>query len=137
MIKLTSLATPQYNCIAWAAEDTGHFWWPDRMQLGYWPPGVARETTLDAFVAAYRTLGYEPCGDGEFDLGYQKVAIYCRLGKPTHAARQLPTGEWTSKLGKAVDISHDTPAEVLQHPGCSSYGLPTLFLRRPARGITP
>ena len=27
----------------------------------------------------------------------------------THAARQLPGGNWTSKLGKGEDIEHDTP----------------------------
>ena len=26
----------------------------------------------------------------------------------THAARQLLSGKWTSKLGKSVDIEHDT-----------------------------
>ena len=107
------------------------------MQIGYWPPNIPREVTLDAFVAAYRTLGYELCGHGEFEPGYQKVAIYCRLGKPTHAARQLPTGEWTSKLGKGVDVSHENLEELPQFPGCSSYGLPAQFLSRPAPGIAP
>ena len=137
MFTLTSPASAEYNCIAWAAEDTGRFWWPDPMKIGYWPPDVVREVTLEAFVAAYGTLGYELCGDGEFEPGYQKVAIYCRLGKPAHAARQLPTGAWTSKLGKFVDVSHGTLEAVLQIRGCISYGLPARFLRRPVREIAP
>jgi hypothetical protein len=30
----------------------------------------------------------------------------------THAARQLPSGKWTSKLGKGEDIEHDSPYDV-------------------------
>jgi hypothetical protein len=30
----------------------------------------------------------------------------------THAARQLPDGQWTSKLGKYVDIEHSAPEDV-------------------------
>jgi hypothetical protein len=44
-----------------------------------------------------------------------------------HAARQLPTGRWTSKLGKAVDIEHDTPEGVTG----PVYGAVVKFLRRP------
>ncbi|MCI0637958.1 MAG: hypothetical protein L0Y72_23715 [Gemmataceae bacterium] len=29
---------------------------------------------------------------------------------PTHAARQLPTGRWSSKLGPSEDIEHDLHA---------------------------
>ena len=39
----------------------------------------------------------------------EKVAIFvsARTGAPTHAARQLPSGQWTSKLGAGIDIVHD------------------------------
>jgi hypothetical protein len=43
--------------------------------------------------------------------GIEKVAIYADLPADswTHAARQLPNGRWTSKLGDFEDIEHDTP----------------------------
>jgi hypothetical protein len=44
----------------------------------------------------------------------------------THAARQLPTGKWTSKLGKAEDIEHDSPDDVAG----GIYGEVVLFMRR-------
>jgi hypothetical protein len=104
------------------------------MRTGYWPEGAPRAVTLDAFVAAYGTLGYVRCADGNLEAGFEKVVVYCRSGKPTHAARQLPTGEWTSKLGKDLDISHDTPEEVCTyHARCMEYGSPTQFLKRPIR----
>src|SRR6266436_5637431 len=70
--------------------------------------GIPREVTLHAFVAAYRTLGYEPCASWELESGFQKVAIFTdNQGRPTHAARQLESGSWTSKLGQQHDIRHD------------------------------
>ena len=45
---------------------------------------------------------------------------------PTHAARQLPNGWWTSKLGPSFDIEHATPEAVAG----GVYGDPVLFLSR-------
>jgi hypothetical protein len=82
---------------------------------------------LDAFIAAYTILGYEPCGDGLLEFGYEKVAIYLDgRGKPTHAARQLPSGTWTSKLGEGEDIEHTVPEAVMG----DVYGTVGQFLRR-------
>lgn len=57
-------------------------------------------------MAAYATLGYETCQTRDLEPGKRKIAIYAKGDLPTHAARQLPTGEWTSKLGRYVDIGH-------------------------------
>ena len=65
----TSEATPIYNCIAWAANDHGRFWWPDNMDIGFWPSGVPRVATLDAFILAFRTLGFDICADGSLVAG--------------------------------------------------------------------
>jgi hypothetical protein len=46
-------------------------------------------------------------------------------GIPAHAARQLDNGKWTSQLGKAEDVEHDS----LMLP-ILNYGQPVLFLRR-------
>ena len=62
---------------------------------------------LPAFVAAFATLGYEPCADGAPQRGFDKVALFADVnGRPLHAAKQLPTGKWSSKLGIHEDISH-------------------------------
>src|SRR5206468_13119109 len=47
---VTSPATRDYNCIAWAVGATAHWWWPD-VDLDdavFWPTGVALEETLAA-----------------------------------------------------------------------------------------
>jgi hypothetical protein len=104
-----SPALNRYNCIGWAAEDDQNWWWPDG---AYWPPGVSRDLTTEAFIQAYATLGYVDCGnDGTLEAGFDKIALYAQhipgVGwEPTHAARQLPDGCWTSKLGPFEDINH-------------------------------
>jgi hypothetical protein len=123
--EITSLSTPRYNRIAWAAEDDARFWWPDVDDVAYWPPHVPRVEAIEAFADAFRTIGYLPCDDGEFEPGYQRVALYALHGIPTHAARQLPDGRWSSKLGRSEDITHTIDA--LDGP---LYGAIVLFLRR-------
>jgi hypothetical protein len=61
---------------------------------------------MPAFVAAYATLGFTPSTNSNLEPTVIKVAIYARSGIPTHAARQLPNGNWTSKLGLSEDIEH-------------------------------
>ncbi len=111
--QITSPASPTYNCIAWAAGETGVWWWPDSMSLYYWPPGIPRRETLEAFVGAFGFVGYTPCENGEHHPGMEKVALFVRPdGTPTHAARQLRDGTWTSKLGGDRDISHKTVVDL-------------------------
>ncbi len=106
----TSPAAWEYNCIAWAAGVSDAWWWPAPGR--YWPANVPREESLTAFVAAFSTLGYTPSVSSVLEPGVEKVALYATGQTPTHAARQLPNGLWTSKLGPAIDIEHATPDAV-------------------------
>lgn len=111
--EITSPAKKRYNCIAWAAGNDTRNWWPDPIGVGFWPVGVPREVTLNAFLAAYRTLGYEVCANASLEAGLEKIAIFAQLNadgllEPTHATLQLGSGEWTSKLGPFEDIRHKT-----------------------------
>ena len=122
--QVTSEETRDYNCIGWAAGDTSRWWWP--LYPSYWPSEAAHEATLEAFVAAFATLGYAPCADGNLEEGVEKVVIYLRQGVPSHMARQLASGAWTSKLGDAWDIGHLLPTEV----GGRIYGDAVQYLSR-------
>lgn len=105
---ITSPMTIEYNSIAWAFDDTERCWWPDPYYQYYWPPDMPRVDSIENFVKAFERLGYIACDNSKFEKGFEKVAIYAnQYGKPTHAARQLESGIWTSKLGKLEDISHD------------------------------
>ena len=108
--RVTSPATTDYNCIAWSAGDTQHWWQPG----GFWPgASPADDFGIGVLERAFSELGYADCGsDDTLERGYEKVALYGSSAFYTHAARQLPTGKWTSKLGRDVDIEHETPDDV-------------------------
>jgi hypothetical protein len=126
---VTSPYKRRYNCIAYAAGDQTKWWWPTFRD--YWPPNVPRHETLDAFVMAFATLGYTECPDGTLELNHEKIAIYAKVIAgvllPTHGARQLPDGRWSSKLGMYEDIRHDTLNDV----SCFAYGSAVKFMKRP------
>jgi hypothetical protein len=102
------------------------------MGIGYWPISVPRKADLESFVAAFATLGFVVCDDSNLDPGVEKIAIYgvrdvAGSIVPTHAARQLDSGAWTSKLGALEDISHRTTEAV-----CGPlYGTPCVIMSRP------
>jgi hypothetical protein len=125
--EVTSAITCEYNCIAWAAGDDTRLWWPSPDEgSAYWPPGAPREESVDAFVAAYGTLGYAVCKDEDHEVGFEKVAIFALpSGEPTHAARQLDAGWWTSKVGSLHDIRH--PLRALEG---ESYGQVVRLMKR-------
>ncbi len=100
----TSPTTPLYNCIAWAYEDPTRWYWPNDMS--FWPENIQREESIDAFIQLFIERGYKVCTTGDLEAGYKKIAIYEKNGVPTHAARQLNDGFWTSKLGMSLDVSH-------------------------------
>jgi len=124
--RITSTPNPAYNCIAWAVGETTKWWWPDPDGFDYWPPGIPRERTVPAFVQALATVGFSPCDYDSLEPGWEKVAIYATGEGPTHAARQLPIGAWTSKLGPDDDIEH-----TLMGLCGLAYGSVVEFLRRP------
>jgi hypothetical protein len=99
------------------------------MKLQYRPVPAPRLETIAAFVAAFGTLGYQPCEASAAEPGYQKIALYALGGNPTHAAHQLSDGRWSSKLGRPVDVAHRLDA--LDGP---LYGKVVLFLRRANNG---
>jgi hypothetical protein len=136
--EVTSKVTAEYNCIAHAAERDDRWWWPMEVAGCHWPDGLAREETLEAFIAAYSTIGYEPTADNNHGLetGRDKIAIYTDAdGVPTHAARQLPDGTWTSKLGQWEDIMHQTLEAMEDSTGLGlAYGKVALIMVRHSAG---
>ena len=74
-----------------------------------WPPGVPRSRHVDAYQRVFELLGYAVSGYESHEDGVEKVALYADAnGHCKHAARQLKTGHWTSKLGNGKDIRHNT-----------------------------
>jgi hypothetical protein len=127
--QVTSQRSDLYNCIAWAVGDTMDWWWPDepdRPESAHWPTGAPREQSLEGFREAFATLGYVVCDHDQLESGYEKIALFALAGIPKHAARQLPSGRWTSKLGPMEDIEH-----ALHDLAGMVYGSVVLVMKRP------
>ena len=107
---VTSIATGDYNCIAWALHDTTRFYWTGPAEFFYWPDDLSREESIESFVHLFRQQGFEICPNALKERGFTKIALFAKEGVPTHAARQLPNGLWTSKLGILEDVQHTLSA---------------------------
>ena len=129
--RVTSPMTVEYNCVAWAVHDNRRWW--DTAPGYFWPHDVQNDWTLATFVRAFEEVGFAECSQGEFESGFERIAILVDDdGDFAHVARQLGLGKWTSKLGDWEDIEHDL--SLLQN---STYGRLVSFMRRrlePASG---
>jgi hypothetical protein len=120
---VTSPTTEDYNCFAHAVGRADVWSWPEGWS--HWLDGVPREDTVATLVAGFTLFGYKSCELGDHEPGIEKVCVYAKGGTPQHVARQLPSGEWTSKLGRGLDITHTLAA--LAGP---LYGSPVIFMKR-------
>ena len=67
------------------------------------------------------------CPGEELEAGFEKIALFVdNRDTPRHAARQLPNGRWTSKLGELEDIEHG-----LHDLEGAEYGSVVAVMRRP------
>jgi hypothetical protein len=129
---ITSPEAVTYNCISWAVEDQRRRWCEPAPSF-YWPPGAPREYSVEAYQGAFEQSGYTVCRNAALEPGLQKVALYAIDSEPQHAARQLPDGTWTSKIGIADDIMHET-LEALEG---DDYGRVVLVMQRVSRIAIP
>ncbi len=117
---ITSPENQSYNCVSWAAntDPRNMFWWPEPNVDYYWPEGIERRVRLSAFIKLFASLGYTNTDDDCFEPECIKVAIYVKgLEYPTHVARQLENGKWTSKLGFFEDIEHTSLKDIIPECG--------------------
>lgn len=102
----TSPQTLDYNCFAWAVGDDTRWW--DTDWDHYWPQDVPMNNKLESFIKLFQFLWYEITDNSNYEDNYEKVGIYTENDKVTHAARQLISWKWTSKLWVWNDIEHNT-----------------------------
>ena len=128
--QITSPSDEHYNCIGWAAGRDDQWWDPsesaDLEEDDFWPANAPRDYKLTSLIATYESVGFVVCADGTQEDGIEKIALYADGDEYMHAARQLDTGRWTSKMGEGEDIEHETP-EDLAGP---CYGQVAAFMKR-------
>jgi hypothetical protein len=118
-----------YNCIAYAAGDETRKWEGYHEKGYYWPDGAKEGHSLDALVNAFEQLGYCICDHETLEASYEKVVLYVdKDGLWSHAAKQCPDGQWTSKLGNLEDIVHRM-SQALAGPE-PAYGQVACYMKR-------
>ena len=133
--KITSSPDFTYNCVAWVIGITNE-WWEPRYREGTWPDHIPQERTVAAAILALANVSYEECGDGRIEENVEKVAIYGARDQFLHVAKQLPSGRWSSKLGRAWDIEHELEAltSTANLGGPVQYGEVVAYMRREQPG---
>jgi hypothetical protein len=134
---VTSCPDARYNCIAWAAKNNAIWWQYDPQGTAgvktYWPRELTEGDTVPSWTHVFELEGYKQTDNGRYERGFEKIAIYAdKNGKPTHVARQIGSGRWTSKLGKGADIEHDN-LDRLAGGSKDEYGSLVKFLVRRKR----
>jgi hypothetical protein len=122
--------TTRYNCLAWAVRDEDKPWYPrGDPRKSRWPADAPETLDIPSVVRTLELVGYEVCPPGDGDPDFERIVLFEDTeGFFAHAARQLPDGRWTSKLGTWEDIEHDDP-ECLEG---GDYGSISCFLRKRA-----
>ena len=125
--RLNSPFDQRYNCIAYASNKTDRFLWPALKDGLDWPSDVPFDDSIPSFIALFEKQEYVQCAGAEYEDKFQKIAIYEKDGKTSHASKQLADGRWVSKMGNLEDIIHSNP-ESLNGPG---YGAVKVIMKRP------
>jgi hypothetical protein len=138
--KITSPASMQYNCIAWAYQLSDRWMSPKNKRLSgrsddayFWPQGLDDSINVATFIEMFEQISYQICQTWEHEDGYQKVALYVKPGtvQCLHVARELVDqsncGIWTSKLGESNDIQHSSPYLLEGH----AYGEVYCIMKKP------
>jgi hypothetical protein len=131
---ITSPPSDEYNCVAWVKRDLRHWWEPGF----HWPPDLepAGDQDLEEYIELFRRWGFEICGDGSFENGYLKIAIYAEGGRFHHVAKQVPWETWSSKAGPLHDLWHMS-LDLLEGVGVWRFARPSVFMRRAYDGTDP
>lgn len=131
-----SLATPRYNCMAFANDDDRHWWQPGLFgKKYYWPSGVPQDGSIESWVRIFTGCGYVLTDNADTEPDCEKIAIYASLrdGSATHVAKSDGVS-WKSKLGKGQDILHASLG-ILEGDDRDEYGIVDKLLKKPKANV--
>jgi hypothetical protein len=94
--------------------------------------GIDRDDAVESWIQVFEIHGYKRCKSRALEKGFEKVAIFLGVdGEPSHVARQMESGLWTSKLGyRGKDIIHRR----LESLEGDSYGSVAQVMKRRGKG---
>lgn len=122
----TSEETKDYNCVAWILgkqDESVDLCLDDEGE-----PIPDFDPTPAPYIEYFKKFGFILYEEAGLIEGIEKIALYQgREDYFEHVAKQLPNGNWTSKVGEFEDIEHYT-LEALNNP--TNYGHPTIIMGR-------
>lgn len=129
-----SKPTRKYNCFGFAMGKL-KWWQPNyyddagilQNPSDHWPEGVEHKETIEAYIDAAKTEGFEVSQDGAWEDGWETIVLYFHENSRefTHAAKLKSPGVWASKIGPDSDIEH--PPNGLDNPW---YGAGRFYMKR-------
>ena len=136
--QITSDATDEYNCVAWAVGEDDRWWSHEVDDEYFWPDRAPRSEGVESYQAMFALYGFAECDNGDLERGVEKIALFADEGRFKHVARQLDSGRWTSKLGADCDIEHELEAlrswpDTWPRYRSYRYGEVVGFMQRPLR----
>ena len=108
--QVTSDATSEYNCVAWAVGEDDRWWSHEVHDEYFWPDRAPRSESVESYQAMFALYGFAECDNGDLERSIEKIALFADEGRFKHVARQLDSGRWTSKIGEDCDIEHELEA---------------------------
>jgi hypothetical protein len=102
--RVTSPPTIEYNCVAWAAADTAHWWQPGK----YWlpPDWPADDFGIGALEHAFLALDYKDCAmDATLETGFEKVALYGTGGFTPTPPGSCPAASGRANSGRLMTLN--------------------------------
>ena|ERR1035438_274850 len=106
--QFTSEWDPNYNCVAYINDIK------DEYVQFYDEATRTYDTSLKRYISYFEEFGFRVTENSDLQEGITKIAIsYDENKEFRHVCKQLPAGEWTSKLGDWEDITHINPNVLL------------------------
>lgn len=103
---VNSPETFSYNCIAWAMGMNDRWVDHELVPWHWWPNGVQRNKSEQALKDAFAALGFEETTNPDYEIGFDKVALYSINNEWTHAAKVVDSITYHSKFGALNDAFH-------------------------------
>lgn len=98
----------RYNCFSFVVGVDDKAWWPHPTEAEFhWPSYSPREETVErAIEVLERSFHYDSCGNGVFQKGTEKIAIFASDRLEHVAFQRADTGDWYSKIGRQPLVRH-------------------------------
>jgi len=115
-----------FNCIAYSLDFFDR--WCGASEKS-WPYNIlSRSPKLENYIKYYKIFGYDVCNNDEYEVGYEKVALYIDNSNCINHASKQYYNMWRSKLGKFFIIEHEL--EWLTGFDADNYGNIGVILKR-------